>query len=131
MIDEKRRILFDTDILIGYFRKRPEIKDIIDKVKRSEIEAFISVITEAEIYSGSLKDDDDLRIEALLSYFHRIPVDSGIAKRAGKLRAKYFKKYRLRTPDALIAASAEKMSLVLMTKNLKHFEFIEEIQLAK
>ena len=56
-------------------------------------------------------------------------VDSVIASAASDLLAKYSHR-SLGTNDALIATTAQVKRLPLLTRNRKHFEFIEEIALA-
>ncbi len=59
-------------------------------------------------------------LRALLSVFRELEIDRAVAERAGRLR----REGNLRTPDALIAATALEHELSLMTRNVRDFEGI-------
>jgi predicted nucleic acid-binding protein len=75
-----------------------------------------SVITRCELFAGRETEEDAVR--RLLAAFEEIAVDRSIAERAGHLR----RTASLRTPDALIAATAMERRLILVTRNTRDFQ---------
>ena len=61
----------------------------------------------------------------LLAPFREVPVDRGIAERAGRIR----RESGLRMPDALIAATALERNLGLATRNRKDFEPVRGLRI--
>ncbi len=74
-----------------------------------------SVVTRCELFAGVRTEED--AVQRLLAPFEEIPVDRPVAERAGRLR----RAGGLRTPDALIAATALEHQLVLVTRNTRDF----------
>jgi len=75
-----------------------------------------SVVTRAELFAGRSTDEDIVRL--LLDPFSELPVERRIAERGGRLR----RDLGLRTPDALIAATALEHGLSILTRNVRDFE---------
>lgn len=123
-----KRVLIDTDILIDFLRKSEEAKKLIVAIINEDILGLISVITEAELFSGSECSDPGKRkaVEELLLLMNKVEVDSDIAKKAGEFRREYH------TPllDSLIAATAVTLKAVLCTRNTKHFRQIKELKIS-
>lgn len=101
--------LVDTDIFVDHLRGARAFH-------AGRRTACYSVVTRCELFAGRGADEDALRL--LLAPFREIPVDRAIAERAGRLR----REIGLRTPDALIAASALEHRLTLVSRNAKDFE---------
>lgn len=102
-------LLVDTDIFVDHLRGSRRLNPASDRL-------FYSVITRCELYSGSEVEENSVR--TLLDPFEEVPVDRAIAERAGRIR----RGTRLRTPDALIAATALEHRFMLMTRNSRDFE---------
>jgi len=91
---------------------------------------YCASITRKELLNmPGLKDSERQRILELLRYVRVISLDQNIAAVVHELQAKYAHRSLL-TEDALVAATALAKHLPLLTRNRKHFEFIEEITLA-
>lgn len=101
-------LLVDTDVFVDHLRGAHRFKPRNDQV-------FYSVVTRCELFSGRGTEEDAIR--RLLAPFNELPVDRSIAERAGRLR----RASRVRTPDALIAATALENQLVLVTRNERDF----------
>jgi toxin FitB len=108
-------ILVDTDIFIDHLRGAVELK-------AGRHRLHYSVITRAELFAGTTGTDLAARV---LAPFREIPVDRGIAERAGRIR----RENRIRMPDALIAATALERGLGLSTRNAKDFEPVRGIRI--
>lgn len=109
-------LLVDTDVWIDHLRGahplgRPTAGTI-----------SYSVITRSELFAGRT---NEARVDDFLAPFREIAVDRSIAERAGRLR----RGSALRTPDALIAATAIEHRLALVTRNRRDFRDIPGLQL--
>ncbi|MCP6757303.1 MAG: type II toxin-antitoxin system VapC family toxin [Fischerella sp. CENA71] len=77
---------------------------------------FISVITEIELLSyPSLSPDEETQIIDFLNKISVFSIDSEIKNLTISLR----KQYRLRLPDAIIAATAQSLNATLFTNDVK------------
>ena len=86
---------------------------------------YYSIITEMELLSFSeLTDTDENNIKLLLSICENINITVEIKNLTILLR----KKYKIKLPDAIIAATAISNNLVLITAD-KGFSKIEELDL--
>ena len=102
-------LLVDTDVFIEHLRGTRRLE-----VPRRKT-AFFSVITRCELLSG--RGIEEGPVDRLLAALRELPVDRSIAERAGRLR----RHLEIRTPDALIAATALEGKLTLWTHNVRDF----------
>lgn len=107
-------LLADTDVFIDHLRGHSQLKPGADSVA-------YSVITRCELFAGPAAQEPDVR--ALLSAFEEVGVDAEIAELAGRLR----RSLPIRTPDALIAATALVGSRALVTRNIRDFESVPDL----
>ena len=101
-------LLLDTDVLVDNFRGARRL------TFGPEPLAY-SVVTLCELFAG--QDVDEAIVVATLSPCVAIPVDRAIAEHAGRIR----RATTIRTPDALIAATAVLHDLALVTRNVRDF----------
>lgn len=81
-----------------------------------------SVVTRAELFAGS----DSLRqLRALLDSMLEVPIDRAIAEGAGAIR----RQTGIALPDALIAATAIRLNVPLLTRNARHFRTLPGLHL--
>lgn len=106
------KALFDTNILIDYLNGASAAKK---ELARYEYRA-ISTITWMEVLAGA-SSEEDAAIRAWLLSFDIIGVDAAIADRAVAIR----KERRIRLPDAIVWATAQVNSLLLVSRNTKDF----------
>ena len=107
------KALFDTNILIDYLNGIPAARDEIARYDAP----LISPITWMEVMVGAKSDNDDTQIRTFLSRFTQTPVNEKIAELAVMIR----RDSRIRLPDAIIRASAQYESALLVTRNTKDF----------
>ena len=124
----RTRFLVDTDIIINYLKGGRNAQDFFMSIIDESALGFFSVITEAELLSGSRNADDESAIYSILDCMEPIEVERNIAVTAGNLRQKYHARYRTELPDAIIAATAYEYDLVLTTANEKHFNMFKDIE---
>jgi predicted nucleic acid-binding protein len=118
------KIIFDTSILVDCLRGNARAVSVIERVAKREIDGFISVLTEAELYAGRECGTDSgiSKVRDLISLFTKILLTNEIAQQAGLFR----RKYRVEIPDAIIAATASVYDAKVWTKNSKDFVGIKE-----
>lgn len=118
--------VIDTAILIDHLRGFGPAKAIIRKIRSREITAYISSVTETEVFSGKDAKQEGKRQELgeLIGLFEKVLLTNEIAQKAGELR----RNYSIEIPDAIIAATAFHQKCKLWTKNKKDFEKIKEIE---
>jgi predicted nucleic acid-binding protein len=106
------KALFDTNILIDYLSGVGAAKKELARYKYRSI----STITWMEVLVGTTADDE-AAVRSWLGSFDLIALDSAIANRAVEIR----KLKRIRLPDAIVWASAQVNSLLLVSRNTKDF----------
>jgi predicted nucleic acid-binding protein len=131
-----RRIALDTSIFIYQLEANVRYLALTDSVfswiERTDHEAVTSTITMTELLVPSYRDRDEQRVDAfygLLSTYPNlqwIAPDLETADLAAKLRAVH----RLRTPDALQAATAIRAQATGFVTNDPVFTRIEELDTA-
>ncbi len=121
-------LCIDTDILIDYLRGLEGARIFLLEVSKTKT-LSISVISVVEIYSGSETKNLQKKkmIDLFLQNFYVIPVNMEIARLAGELRRDYQRPFA----DMIVAASALSQGLKLVTKNTKHFQAIEMLELKR
>ena len=112
--------LLDTNVLILHLREKPGIAEILTRWGE-ESDLYISVVTRTEILAG-MRPREEERTLALLNALVNLPVDEAIADQAGRLIYQYARQgFQFSFPDAIIAATALRYNLVLVTTNIRHF----------
>jgi predicted nucleic acid-binding protein len=106
------KALFDTNILIDYLSGINAAKK---ELGRYEYRA-ISAITWMEVLVGA-SIEEEASIRAWLGSFDVIALDNAIANRAVEIR----KTKRVRLRDAIVWATAQVHSLLLVSRNTKDF----------
>ncbi len=107
------KALFDTNILIDYLNGVPAAETLVDKTRHR----MVSVVTWMEVLAGAKTAEEEDVIEMFLRDFKLVDISRFIARGAVALR----KTRRLRLPDAIILATAQHESAVLITRNTKDF----------
>jgi toxin FitB len=121
-----RRFLIDTNIIIYYLNDEIPANHestLLDLFKNS---FNISTITHIEVLGWHLLDGDKrAEAEEFLENAHTIFVDDAIQKKTVELK----KRKRMKTPDAIIGATAIVYDLTLVTRNESDFKHIKEISI--
>src|SRR4051812_38784473 len=104
------RALFDTNVLIDYLNGVGAAKKEIGRY----VYRAISTITWMEVLVCTTSEDE-VAIRAWLGSFDVIALDAAIANRAVEIR----KQRRIRLPDAIVWASAQVNSMLLVSRNTK------------
>ena len=107
-------LLVDTDVCIDHLRGARPLGAASGTIS-------YSVVTRSELFAGRT---NETRVDEFLAPFREITVDRAIAERAGRLR----RGSAMRTPDALIAATAIEHGLELVTRNRRDFDGIPSLR---
>lgn len=106
------KALLDTNILVDFLNQISEAREEMARYG----DKAISIITWMEVLIGA-----DAAVESetrsFLDTFTLIPLSRDVAERAVALR----RDHRIRLPDAIIWASADVHSMLLVTRNTKDF----------
>jgi predicted nucleic acid-binding protein len=106
------RFLVDTNILIGLFKGNQPALDLLEN-NRVEIDACAySVITRIELLGyPAITESEVLAITTVLQAMRNLPLTRAIEDQT----IQYRRRYGLKTPDAIIAATAKVNRLKLLT----------------
>lgn len=104
---------FDTNIVIDMLHNRP----MAWSEYRSASRAWISRMTWIETMSG-VADEAAAETAEFLRFFSMSEIDEEIARRAAAIRNQ---RKSLKSPDAIILASAQVRGRILVTRNTKDF----------
>lgn len=113
--------LLDTTAIIDYLRDKSGVPELLEKFCSEGGLLCCSPINIVEVYAG-MKDKEKASTDEFLNSLECHETDREIANLAGELKRNYSKKgITLSTPDVLIAATAIKKYLMLVTNNARHF----------
>lgn len=126
------KYLVDTDRVIDHFENARGATELL---RRLQPEGFaISLITYAELWEGTLGSSDPSKSQTTLVRFVEettlLPLDASIMRGFATLRADLRKSGLLISDlDLLIAATALQYGLVLVTRNIRHFQRLPNLRL--
>lgn len=121
-------IIVDTDILIDAGRGDQKAIDRLNQLEMESIVA-ITVVTEMELIVGCRNQEELKKLELFLNRYQKITLTANISERAIGLLKKFRLSHGLLIADALIAATALENSMKLISKNQRHFRYINELDL--
>ncbi|NHN35027.1 type II toxin-antitoxin system VapC family toxin [Paenibacillus agricola] len=129
-----KKIALDTNMFIYVFEQHLEFgekaKAILEEVENGVISAVASAVSLTEILVKPIREGNlnlEKQYKLLFTHFPNlsiIPIDNSIAERAAYLRGIY----GLKTPDALIVASAIAAEAELFITNDLRLEQVREIK---
>ena len=105
--------VFDTNILIDYMLGVEEAKHTLTQFQ----DPAISIVTWIEFLVGAQNDREEQKLERFLTRFTRIDIDTALARRAARIR----RQHRLKLPDSVILATAEKLDCPLISRDESAF----------
>jgi predicted nucleic acid-binding protein len=115
----------DTNTIIYYLDRDEKVNAKLRKIFDNNKTVYASTITEIEVLSfPRLSEDEEREIESMLKTILLIPVDSQVARIAAEVR----RMYGLKTPDSAIAATALFTQTTLLTRNVRDFKKIPQLE---
>jgi predicted nucleic acid-binding protein len=118
--------LVDSDVMVDLTRGSTGAADYLDVLADAW---SISAITCLELLAGARTQRETADLDLVLSGYRAIPPNKDISRRAHYLMKTYARSHGLHTLDALIAATAIEEGLTLVSKNRKHFQMINGLNL--
>lgn len=120
-------MLFDTDVLIWYFRGNAKAAQAIENADGRAI----SIVTYMELLQGAKNKNEIAMMRRFLNDadFDIIPLTENIGHRSVVYVEEYCLQVQLCLADALLAATAAEHNFTLCTGNNKHYKPIKELHL--
>ena len=118
--------LLDTNILSKIFYGNVDVKNFVDN-----LDVGVETVVYIECIQGSISNTDKLRLKRSLQSIKFFSITNDIAQKAIELIDTYSNSHGLLLADAIIAATALEYDLILITYNIKHFQFIKSLKLLK
>lgn len=121
-----KEYLIDTNVVI--YVLKGNLPDIILSriVPLFEHAPNFSVINKIELLSHNDADEvENLKVQMLIDKSTVHPLNESVIEMTISVR----KKYSIKLPDAVIAATAIVHNLILATRNIKDFEKIDELEI--
>ena len=115
--------LFDTTVLIDYYRGDVDAQRLVDAVRTGAMTASFSPVTSYELWIGMRSREEELNYLAVLRRFDEAPLTSAMARQAAYwLRGTGERPREDLIRDALIAATAAARGEVIYTRNVRDFQ---------
>ena len=115
--------VMDSNILIYHLNDQLPPRVDQQLATWSEEGSLISVITRIEVLGYQQPVSEYRKAQLLLSLFREVPLREPLVTMTIQFR----QRYRLRIPDAVIAATAAHLDVPLVTRNVKDFGSVEEV----
>ena len=129
-----KKALIDTNIISAFMRGDPSVIQKVGKYLRFHATLSVSVITYYEIIRGlkALSNNNKLNaFKKFMSSCEVLDLDSLTAEKAAEIYDVLKKKGALiEDADILIAATAIKNELVVITDNTRHFDRIDNLEIS-
>ncbi len=129
-----KKIALDTNVFIYVFEQHPEFgekaKAILEHIENGFVEAVASSVSLTEILVKPIREGNltlEKQYKLLFSHFPNLtilPIDNVVAERAAYLRGKY----NIKTPDALILATALVAKAELFITTDQRLEIVKEMK---
>lgn len=119
-------LTLDTNAVIYYLKGDAAASAVVEPLIAARTTIFVATVSELELFSlPTITYEESAKINVLLPTFSLIPLDSHMARRAAELR----RRYRLKTADSIIAATALFTNSTLLTRNVRDFKRISGLSL--
>ena len=120
-------MLFDTDILIWYFRGNLKAAKALEQAGQRAV----SVVSYMELLQGARNKNEIKLIRKFLkdADFEIVPLTENIGHRAAVYMEEYCLRVEMCLADALLAATAVENNLPLYTGNAKHYKLVRELEI--
>jgi len=119
------RYLIDTNIAVYYleYNLPDAVLDFLERILNQE--ANLSIISKIELLVWEYSTDDEIKkIKDFIKGTTIFLLDNKVAEKTVEIR----KNYKLKLPDAIIAATAIVANLILISRNDVDFEKIHELK---
>lgn len=126
------KYLIDTDWLVDVYSGRRDAMHVLEGLH--SLGLAVSIISHGELFEGTFgfSDADErlIRVYALLSQFETLQLTDPIMEIFGRTRSQLRRSGQMIADlDLLIAATAVFHDLTLLTRNVRHFGRISNLQI--
>lgn len=121
------KYLWDTNTVIYYLQQQfpPPAETFVDILLKESVPA-ISAITEIELLCWKTSSEKDIQIlHSFINEAWVYELEREIKFKTAEIR----KAFKIKLPDAIIAATAVSNDLILLTRNTNDFKAIEGLKL--
>ncbi len=126
--------LIDTNVLSEVIRPRPQLSVVKHLLTTDPALRFASEVTRYELrYGAMLRDDGGVLwariVQRILPLVHWLPVDQAVVLAAADLGAALRRSGQpIEWADLMLAATASVHGLAVVTRNVRHFERVPDVQ---
>jgi predicted nucleic acid-binding protein len=134
LLSDSKIIALDTNLFIYVFEQNPEFgekaKAALEHIENGFVVGIASSVSLTEILVKPIREGNltlEKQYKLLFSHFPNLtilPIDNVVAEQAAYLRGKY----NIKTPDALIVATALVANADLFITNDQRLEIVKEIK---
>ena len=121
----QEQYLIDSNVIIDYLNGKLPIDGMIFMGSVVDKIPIISVISQIEVLGFKAPPEDALLLNDFMDVAQIIGLPDNIIKQTIELR----KEYKIKTPDAIVAATAQLLNLTLISRNIKDFDKIKDLRL--
>ena len=119
------RYLIDSNIWIYAAAAQEPAREVLSKALKSEWAGY-SAISRLEVMGyPSISEQEKKLLEQIMSIFVELPVDRLIIDKAIYIR----QSTRIKSPDAIVAATAINMDATLISRNTKDFSTVPNLSI--
>ena len=119
------RYLIDSNIWIYAAAAQEPAREILSKALKSEWAGY-SAISRLEVLGyPSISEQEKRLLEQIMSIFVELPVDRLIIDKAIYIR----QSTRIKSPDAIVAATSINMGATLISRNTKDFSTVPNLSI--
>ena len=121
------RWLFDTNVFIDAYAGEPRASKaiLVAREKNPEWVGFSAMSRLEVLGCVGLTPADEVGLRRMLDQFPEVPIDSAIIEKAIRIR----QEVRIKSPDAIIAATALLSDAELVTRNVEDFKRVLGLKL--
>lgn len=122
-------VLLDTAVLVDLLRGFPLAQTWLQA--HPDLHCYISDIVLLELYAGCRNNQERDRLDDFRSRFAPLHLTADDTIWAVETFRRFRLSHGIGILDALVAAPAARLKLILLTCNLRHFEFIPDIRVQR
>jgi hypothetical protein len=116
----------DTNCLIYYFKGEEKVINLIQNLILERTPIFISIITKVEVLAyPEITPGEEKTFLEMMKNMILIEFDDKLTNFVVNIR----KKHKIKLPDAIIAATSLYTNSTLITRNIKDFSRIKELNI--
>ncbi len=120
--------LIDADIMIDLSRNHPNAIDFFQRKVYAE-EVRLSLFTEMELVQGVRNKKELKELRTFLAQFDRTTIVDAHILKDMEIQQEYFLSHGIGILDSILAGTAIVNHWKLVSRNSKHFDFIDELDL--